>query len=319
MKKIMYAILVVMLLAFAGMVFAENETVNQTEEDLTVFNYIHGAEVRLLQLEKVILRNIEVGAEVVGELNSTEAEDILVEMNALLDRIKELDLNQSSESLAEEYVAIKDEARTLSKEFRDLTRGLSKERIEQARAYGKDVEAMFKERINQKQKDFLNDKARDFAKNYGFLDRLDEVSKNGNISVDKVKEVFGEVVRENRALIQEKYREENAKKEIFGKVISENAQEKREEIREKFEARKQEAKERYERARDNRKQVYEEHLENLTEEQMQKIEEFREEQKKRAEQNREEGGNRDAFREEQKRRAELNKQEVEDMEDDDED
>lgn len=113
----------------------ENETEELTEEDeeeiADISNSNFGAEVRLLQLEKHIMRNVLVGTTVVeylqdknSSLNLTKLEAILDQLEDLLEEVRETPREGNKTELAQTYVDLKYEAILLTKEFREEVRDL---------------------------------------------------------------------------------------------------------------------------------------------------------------------------------------------------
>jgi len=163
MKKIMGLIIVLMLmisissLAFAeeaeensgeGSEFeetnenSENETEepevnetedpvdNETEDEIRIMNNSLGAEIRLLQLEKAITRNLLKGEMAVDVLkglgyNTTDLETILDELELVLDQVK--NANPGANDSVEVFVGLKLDSINLTKQFRDNSRELVKD------------------------------------------------------------------------------------------------------------------------------------------------------------------------------------------------
>ena len=104
---------------------------NETEEEIGIMNNSLGAEIRLLQLEKAILKNIIKGERAVDVLkgissfdyNTSDLEEILDKLGVLLEEVQAAD-PESNESVRI-FVELKYEARNLTKQFsRPLTRRL---------------------------------------------------------------------------------------------------------------------------------------------------------------------------------------------------
>lgn len=88
-----------------------------------------GAEVRFLQLEASIERNILHGEEVISKVDNlgkdaSGLEAKLLDLNALLVQVQETDLTQEPAELAEEFLVLKELAVELSTSFRDEARSL---------------------------------------------------------------------------------------------------------------------------------------------------------------------------------------------------
>ncbi len=91
----------------------------------------YGAEVRLLQLEKSITRNILIGDLVIkvintnhSDANTTEAENTLNAMEMLLEDIKSTPTEGDKNVLVQTFVEQKKEARTLTADFKNQTKSL---------------------------------------------------------------------------------------------------------------------------------------------------------------------------------------------------
>lgn len=101
----------------------DDETTKQAE----IMNNGMGAEIRLLQLEKAILRNIEKGEAVLSYLNDSdvdllELEAILAEFELLKQEVQSADPNATD--AVRVFVDLKHDAVNLSKDFRETLRVL---------------------------------------------------------------------------------------------------------------------------------------------------------------------------------------------------
>ncbi|MFH0863258.1 MAG: hypothetical protein V1875_09575 [Candidatus Altiarchaeota archaeon] len=125
MKKVL-VLSAALLVLLAGIAAAQEDS--QTE----AFGSALGAKVRLLQLEASLERNIGIGDAVVaaiGEANSSAdtggLEAVLAEMAALGDEVGAASDNPGSgDEAARDFVDMKDDARELSKRFREEARSL---------------------------------------------------------------------------------------------------------------------------------------------------------------------------------------------------
>jgi len=109
----------------------EEKVDNETQDEMTAVISPHGAEVRLLQLEKAITANILKGEKVVNYIlnktpsaNVTAANKILDDMALLLDEVKAANTTGTGEELAQEYVDLKSDAITLTQQFRKAVKDL---------------------------------------------------------------------------------------------------------------------------------------------------------------------------------------------------
>ncbi|MEM0231317.1 MAG: hypothetical protein QXT20_03930 [Candidatus Woesearchaeota archaeon] len=143
-RKLAYVIFMLGLLAvLSGVAFAEeaqpDNSTEVNESEITPFLYPLGAEVRLLQLQKSILRNIAAGEYIIEQIKSANSstdtsmlEAKLDGLRALSDEVNELisELNtttKSADELAQQFVDIKAQAINLTQEFRKTASPMLKE------------------------------------------------------------------------------------------------------------------------------------------------------------------------------------------------
>lgn len=144
MRK-MYSLLIVLvlLISISSIVLAdeaeedpqENDSIEDTEQEIEVMNNSLGAEIRLLQLEKALLKNILKGEMAVQVLiglgfnttenNTLELESILAEMNFVLEEIKAA--NTSFNESVQIFVTLKYMSKNLTTQFRETIRELLNE------------------------------------------------------------------------------------------------------------------------------------------------------------------------------------------------
>jgi hypothetical protein len=113
----------------------EDHTVDETEKEIEIMNNSLGAEIRLLQLEKALLKNILKGEMAVQVLiglgfnttenNTDELESILAEMKILLEEVKVA--NTSSNDSVQIFISLKNESKNLTTQFRETIRELLNE------------------------------------------------------------------------------------------------------------------------------------------------------------------------------------------------
>jgi len=149
-RQILALLLVVALMPFAfaeDMATTTSANVNgnaanaaldaNTKNEIQAIAYgVHGANIRLLELEKSITRNILVGNQVVSEIeasgNLTANQSItlesmkaaLAEMAALKIQVQGVNPENQSSEVAQQFVELKKDAINLSKQFRDSARTL---------------------------------------------------------------------------------------------------------------------------------------------------------------------------------------------------
>jgi len=105
---------------------------DKTEKEIRIVNNSLGAEIRLLQLEKALLKNIlkgEMAVQVLKGLgfnttenNTIELESILTKMKVLLEEVRTA--NTSSNKSVQIFVSLKNESKNLTTQFRETIRGL---------------------------------------------------------------------------------------------------------------------------------------------------------------------------------------------------
>lgn len=135
MKKITSILIMLMLMvSISSLVLADKHEANtqdpqedETEKEVRVMNNTLGAEIRLLQLEKALFKNIlkgEMAVQVLKGLNfsTTELVPILSDMKDLLETIRKVDV--SANNSVELFISFKNESRNLTTQFRETIRGL---------------------------------------------------------------------------------------------------------------------------------------------------------------------------------------------------
>ncbi len=143
MKKIYSLLIVLILLVSTSLIVladeaeepSEDYTTDETEKEIEIMNNFLGAEIRLLQLEKALLKNILKGEMAVQVLiglgfnttenNTDELESILVEMKILLEEVRAA--NTSSNESVQIFVSLKNESKNLTTNFRETIRELLNE------------------------------------------------------------------------------------------------------------------------------------------------------------------------------------------------
>lgn len=137
MRKI-YSLLIVLVLLISTVSIitadnnAEDPELNETKKEIELMNNSLGAEIRLLQLEKTLLKNILKGEMAVQVLiglgfnttknNTTELESILTKMKALIVEVREA--NTSSNESVHVFISLKNGSRNLTTQFRETIREL---------------------------------------------------------------------------------------------------------------------------------------------------------------------------------------------------
>ncbi len=130
-KKIGLIMIALLIIGLIPSVFAETEEFidAKTAQEIRAFNNTNGAEVRLMQLEKSITRNILTGEKVIDylktnnpEFDTTNAENLLDELKALLEKVKAYEIEGKDKNiLVADFVAMKKQAITITQEFKTET------------------------------------------------------------------------------------------------------------------------------------------------------------------------------------------------------
>ena len=199
----------------------------ETKEELEIMNNSFGAEIRLLQLEKALAKNIlkgEMTVEVLVSLeyNTTDLQAILEEMKLVLEEVQSAD-PESNESV-EIFVDLKSDAKNLTTQFREKLKELLSD------VKYKEIKEMVKENASEELENYskqIRNRIKQFNRNqiyrlYGLLD--EDVNNsfvnqymNGTMELNQVKIQLNKMVN---AKIKEK------RMEIFQKIIKEKIQQK---------------------------------------------------------------------------------------------
>ncbi|MCJ2534320.1 MAG: hypothetical protein LN364_03685, partial [Candidatus Thermoplasmatota archaeon] len=105
----------------------ESDIDDDTEEEIEIMNNTLGAEIRLLQLEKAITKNLLKGERAVAvlkamEYNTTELDTVLEEMRQVLEEVQAV--NASANDSVQQFVDLKSDAKKLTTEFREAIKEL---------------------------------------------------------------------------------------------------------------------------------------------------------------------------------------------------
>ena len=242
MKKILSILLMLlMVISIMPLALAEEETEDvevdeETEEEIVVMNTGLGAEVRLLQLEKAITRNILRGQEVIAkakeaEKDVSELEAIIAEMETLKTEVQEAD--PESENSVKEFVDLKSDGIELSKNFRGTARALLKsEEITQLRNRIKErnigEQTNLTQKIREKIRAFNAEQLQKMCGILGIEDsELIDKFENGEVKLNEVKtqikEQFRAMTQEERKESFAQLKEEGVKRNVFRKAAVQKA------------------------------------------------------------------------------------------------
>jgi len=241
MKKIMTILIVLMMLiTIPSLVIADENEENGTEDqeiddetikETQIMNNSLGAEIRLLQLQKAIIKNIlkgEMAVEVLGDLeyNTTDLEVILTEMNDLLEEVKEA--NTTSNESVQIFLELKYEAKNLTTHFRETIKELlDNEKLNEIRAR---VREMVSEELQNYSK-WIRSRIRQFNVNqlyrlYGIIGEANNTFVNEYLNetlpLTQVKlqlnKLINQKTKENRYEIYSQIKGENIKKKIHAQA-----------------------------------------------------------------------------------------------------
>lgn len=238
MKKIATILMMLMIfisissLAIADETEEENETEDleiddDTKKEIEIMNYSLGAEIRLLQLQKVIIKNLlkgEMAVEVLKalEYNTTTLELILSEMKNLLEDVKAV--NTSSNDSVQQFVELKYEAKNLTTEFRETIKELlDGEKLNEVRE-------RIKENVSEELQNYskqIRNKIKQFNRNrlyqlYGIIGEANNsfINEylNGNITLDQLKfhlcKTINQMNKERKYEVFSEIKKDNIKKKI---------------------------------------------------------------------------------------------------------
>ena len=210
-------------------------------EEVGIMSYPFGSEVRLLQLEKTLTRNIMIGEKVIEILqelgiNTEELELILAEMNLLKAEIQEAYNNlENIEDAVEQFVDLKNESINLTREFRiTLHDMLDEETMELLREEMKDFykEEMksLREQIRVMIRNFNRERLHSIYDIIGLVDEeLLQQYEDGEVTIEEVKEQLREylnsLTKEDRRELFAELKMNNIRRLIHAKAAFENANE----------------------------------------------------------------------------------------------
>jgi hypothetical protein len=244
MKKITTLLIMLMMLisitslAIADEAGEEQETTDsETEKEIEVMNNSLGAEIRLLQLQKALLKNIFKGNMTIEVLtvlgfNTTALEEILDQMKEILEEVKTA--NTSSNESVQIFVELKNQSKNLTTQFRETLKDMLDE------ITLKELRQMIKENFSEEFQDLsknIRNKIRHFNRNqlyrlYGLIgdanDSFIEEYMNGNVTLNLSKiqlcKAINQLTAEKRYFIFSEIKQENIKRKINAEVFLEEMQ-----------------------------------------------------------------------------------------------
>lgn len=224
----------------------DNETAEvsqETQHEAEAAATLHGAKIRLLQLEKAIARNIVRGNVVIQyiesqntSVNTTEMKAIVAEMAALKVQVEAVNPEDNGKEVAKQFVELKADAIDLSKRFRDEAREYLKSKDkdeikEQMKDEKENPEfADLNAQIKAEARAYNAERLETILKAMGSTDfSLVEKYRSGEISLGEAKkqirQTFGGFGKERKKDATLKLKEEHSKRFVFGLAVSKEARE----------------------------------------------------------------------------------------------
>lgn len=212
MKKALTLLLMVLVIGMPLSLAEEEATTTETSdtttedvvdettaEEIKVMSNGIGAEIRLLQLEKRITRNILVGNEVIAAVEeageeTSELEAIISEMELLKKEVQEAD--PTAEDAAKIYVDLKSDAIDLSQQFREKANDLlgEQERVqirERVREMSNDEITGLQEKIQNRIRTYNTEQVKSMFEIAGITDEaLLAKVENGEATKAEIKEAL---------------------------------------------------------------------------------------------------------------------------------
>jgi len=177
----------------------ESDIDDDTKEEIEIMNNTLGAEIRLLQLEKAITKNLIKGERTVAvlqvmEYNTTELEVILAEMRLLLEEV------QAANASVQQFVDLKSDAKKLTNEFRETIKELlSDEKIKELKEQIREIVGEELQNYSKK----IQNRIKQFNRNqiyrlYGIIgvtnETLADAYQDGNITMEEAKSQISKMV-----------------------------------------------------------------------------------------------------------------------------
>ena len=251
MKKIAVVLIVLMMLiSISSLVLADEagedsednndqEVDNETQQGTEIMNNTYGAEIRLLQLEKAIFKNLLKGEMAVDVLkgldfNTTTLEEILDEMHVLFEEVKVA--NTSSNESVQIFVELKSQAKNLTTQFRETIKDLVDDvNLSEIREKIREM-VMNNEQFQNLSKNIQN-RIKQFNCNqlyrmYGIIGEGNNSFVNdylnGNVTLDQLRlhlcKIINGMSKEKRYNIFSELKEDNIKKKIHSQAVIDEMQ-----------------------------------------------------------------------------------------------
>jgi hypothetical protein len=181
----------------------ETDIDEDTEKEIEIMNNTLGAEIRLLQLEKAITKNLLKGERAVAiliemEYNTTELEAILEEIRRVLEEVQAV--NASANDSVQQFVDLKSEAKNLTTEFRETIKDLLSD------VKMRELKEQIKEIVGEELQNYskkIQNRIKQFNRNqiyrlYGIIgvtnESLADAYQNGNITTEEAKSQISKMI-----------------------------------------------------------------------------------------------------------------------------
>lgn len=273
MKKIISVLVAGLLMFSLGLfVLAQEETPDEeTNNQVADMANKSGSEIRLMQLEAAIEKNVIAGEEVVEDvLNDTpeanvsglnsliaELEVLEEEVSSMIDSVDE---NENSSELADDFVTIKTEAMQLSREFHmqanEMLPENAKEKVRERirNQTGQETEEK-RERIQEKTREHNAEQVKKVLGVMGevnetLVEKVRDGEMNVGQAVSSVAQKYRGLGEEQRGEAKARINEQKAEKRVRGQAMMEQAKEGlQERMRNRVEERKEHVEQKLEQVR----------------------------------------------------------------------
>ncbi|MDD4983583.1 MAG: hypothetical protein PHH82_01930 [Candidatus ainarchaeum sp.] len=270
-KAILLAMVFVVALAIPSFAFSEDKI-------YTNFTNTNGAEVRMLQLEKAMEKQIAIGELALPYLDEN-ATSIIAEYKALKEEVSAYDVNgKEPEFLVKDFLAFKEKALELKQEFKTYVKDLNSDEKEAIKDAFKEVDTTELDELDAEIKEHKNKYNYEVAsklfadleiKNQSLLDEIAAGTATYGEMRSEIAKMFGGLEKDLKKELMWKIKEVKAKgqtyKEKVKKEIKEKIETKKEEIKQKIEEKKEELKKELEQKIEQKKEEIKNKIENKLE------------------------------------------------------
>ena len=177
----------------------------QIQQEVQIMNNELGAQIRLLQLEKTIDIHIAIGNRVIEKAqelnkNATDLEATIAQMQDLKTEVQQAE--PTADNAIQQFVDLKKEAISLTKQFRDTARTLfTPEEIQQLRQEQEQIKEQKEQKgqeaqeIRQKIKEYNQQKLEQLKTQLGLnIQNIADEMKQGNITTEQAKQMIKEKI-----------------------------------------------------------------------------------------------------------------------------